>query len=292
MKSKKIIIQLSGGLGNQMFMYATARAFALRHGHQLYIDTETGFKNDVTYKRTFDLGNFRIKYNQASNIDSYKFKFGHIYQKICRRIGKHLLFPSKLYIKEFNHQFVPRLLKKSPFLSDVFLEGYWQKEYYFKEFEDIIRKDFILNKEISFKAKSYLNMIKDSSITPIAIGIRRYQEVTNSSLYQLENEHFYLKAINFLIERINNPLFFIFTQTPEWVKENITSKIKAQFCYISGNEAFEDLFLFSQCTNFIISNSTFYWWGAWLSTSPNKIVVTTNKFPSKDLCLKEWIQIE
>lgn len=57
------------------------------------------------------------------------------------------------------------------------------------------------------------------------------------------------------------------------------------------NEAYEDLYLMTECRHFVISNSTFYWWGAWLSESKDKIVISSNKFPDKDSCLKEWIYL-
>lgn len=147
MKKNKVIVQLAGGLGNQMFMYATAKAISTKLGYDLIIDDKSKFITDVIYKRTCELNNFLLDYTPINSIDSYNFIGGNIIQKICRRIGLHLLNPKFKYIKEKNHERNDYLLKRN-FQNNIFLEGYWQDEIYFKDIRDILKKIFVLNQSL------------------------------------------------------------------------------------------------------------------------------------------------
>ena len=206
--------------------------------------------------------------------------------------GLHLLCPFLKYIKEYNHEINYNLLDCNRHHSTYFIEGYWQKKIYFTDFEEVIRKEFKLRSPLSKSSLNDLRMIQRSDITPVAVGVRRYQEVDNKNLYLLEDSEFYLNSIDILAKRIKRPVFFIFTQVSDWVRENIMERTDESIVFISNeNEAYEDLYLMTECRHFVISNSTFYWWGAWLSESKDKIVISSNKFPDKDSCLKEWIYL-
>ena len=289
---KKVILRLCGGLGNQMFMYAAAKSLALKLGCELYVDVKSGFECDLAYKRKFELGNFNIQCRIATNIDSYRFWGGKFIYRMSRMLGWHLLCPFWKYIKEYNHEINYNLLDCNRHHSTYFIEGYWQKKIYFTDFEEVIRKEFKLRSPLSKSSLNDLRMIQRSDITPVAVGVRRYQEVDNKNLYLLEDSEFYLNSIDILAKRINRPVFFIFTQVSDWVRENIMERTDESIVFISNeNEAYEDLYLMTECRHFVISNSTFYWWGAWLSESKDKIVISSNKFPDKDSCLKEWIYL-
>lgn len=294
MKKNKVIVQLAGGLGNQMFMYAIARSISLELNYDLYIDTVTGFIKDKEYCRHFELDNFNIRYNEVYGTkDSYCFIAGNIIQKISRRIGWHLLCPYKKYIIENNHKLNENLIPPLNFNHDIFIEGYWQNEMYFKKYQDEIRKDFTIKKKLSKISEKDLAFIKSEKEKAVALCIRRYQEAKNLS-FEIENEFFYHKAIEYYINKLENPIFFIFTQAKKWVTDNIIIKYNnIRFTFITEKDkAHEDLFLLSTFKYFIISNSTFYWWGAWLSKEGNKQIICSDKFINKGLEKSEWIYLK
>lgn len=291
MKKNKVIVQLTGGLGNQMFMYATAKAISTKLGYDLIIDDKSKFITDVIYKRTCELNNFLLDYTPINSIDSYNFIGGNIIQKICRRIGLHLLNPKFKYIKEKNHERNDYLLKRN-FQNNIFLEGYWQDEIYFKDIRDILKKDFCLKPELINDIRQDLNLIQKIEI-PICIGIRRYQEVPSEiKIYPTEDFDFYNTAIKYFIKKYPKAEFIIFSQDMNWTETNIINKLpnlKFHFIkYSPKRTAAHDLFLMTHCKHYIISNSTFYWWGAWLSEYTDKEVICSNKFPNKYTCLESW----
>jgi hypothetical protein len=158
--------------------------------------------------------------------------------------------------------------------TPAYIVGLWQSEKYFIENEEIIRKDF----EFKYPLKGLNKEIKEDILNneSVAIHIRKgdflkHPEVGICTL------DYYNKAIKYLIDNLNNPKFFIFSDNPKWVKENI--KISKPSYYVSNNSSdkgYNDLHLMSLCKHFIIANSSFSWWGAWLSKNKNKIVIKPN----------------
>lgn len=290
-----IITKLIGGIGNQMFQYAIARSIA--HTKQ------TDFKMDISgfesyALRKYELGNFNIVEHFANSKEIQKFKEKKsCFSAFFRKIFPHSPNSEDHYYKEkesFDYDPMVCELK-----GNLYLEGYWQTEKYFKNIESVIRNEFTVRTESERKNKDLLCKIKNCNA--VAIHVRRGDFVTDP---QTESFHgtcsldYYNKCVDIIAKRINKPYFFIFSDDPKWTKENL--QIDFPTTYISHNapnKEYEDLRLMHHCKHFIIANSSFSWWGAWLSRNPNKIVLAPKRWlrkegiNAKDLIPEGWIRI-
>lgn len=274
-----ITTKLSGGLGNQMFQYATGYVTAQKKNEELILDISNynnHSKRDTL--RQFELLKFfNISYTKTIHIQT-PFLI-HFYQKI-----KNKLLPINPY--EFNIN----VFKKNK------LNGYFQNEKYFKKY----RKDL----SIEFTLKKQSNIFKETKNTikfteSIAMHIRRGDYVTNS----FANDHhgvllfsYYEKAYETLTNNVKKSCtLFVFSDDISWCKEHV--KFQSDITFVSCKElsSAEELILMSLCTHNIIANSTFSWWAAWLNQNRNKIVIApknwTKNVNSNDIIPASWIQI-
>ena len=84
---------------------------------------------------------------------------------------------------------------------------------------------------------------------------------------------YYYNAIKKITEIVRKPHFFIFSDDIKWAQDNLKISYPATFVnHNADGKPFEDLRLMSLCKHHIIANSSFSWWGAWLSIDPDKIV--------------------
>jgi hypothetical protein len=283
-----IIVKLTGGLGNQMFQYATARRLAHVNGTQVKLDL-SWFSNieNIETSRRYELHLFNIveEFALPDEVASLK--------KTKKSILT--LFRRSNWIHEKHYHFNPDILKLP---DNVCLEGYWQSERYFKDIENIIRKEFTFKVEPDELNRRFTEAIKNSE--SVSIHVRRGDYVSDPATY---NYHgicpidYYIRGVKEISTRVRNPHFFIFSDDPVWVKENLKLTHPMTFIDHNGPEkAYEDLRLLSLCKNHIIANSSFSWWGAWLSENSRKTVVAPKKWfndsaiDTSDLLPDSWIR--
>lgn len=278
-----IIIQLAGGLANQLFQYAFGRALALKNSDQLKLDT-TGYTPSNFRQYKLDAYNIKAEIATAEEIKKLKLPYG-LLSRFFRGFKYTILGVQ-------NIDYDPKLLEKK---GNQYLTGFFQSEEYFKKIRDVILNDLNLNKPLSEKAKQYLTQIKQT--TTASLHVRRTDYVTNIKA----NEHhgtcsleYYEKAIKLLSDKFSNITFFIFSDDINWCKENL--KINFPVVYVEDLNEHEDLYLMSQCQHNIIANSSFSWWGAWLNNNADKVIIAPEKWANvknihKDIVPKDWIKI-
>lgn len=237
-----IITKIQGGLGNQMFQYAYGKHLATKYKKKLYCDI-----NFYQYQslRNFSLQDFE-NIDLDTSVDNIKVDF-----------------PIYKIDDNFNYKEIPE-----PNNGGYYLDGYWQSEKYFKESEFIIREDFKPNEETL--SKLLRTPFIDSNT--ISLHIRRTDYVTSNGYHPVQPIEYYQNAV----EKIGEyDYIFVFSDDIHWCKENLNFK---NMIFIDGFTDIEDLHLMSMCKNNIIANSSFSWWGAWLNSNPNKIVIAPNKW--------------
>ncbi|WP_298939625.1 alpha-1,2-fucosyltransferase [uncultured Dysgonomonas sp.] len=199
--------------------------------------------------------------------------------------------------ENFDYRFYPEYLNKSKGVSFYF--GGWHCEKFFKNVISDIKKLYRFQEIPSDPINDEI-IEKISTSNSVSIHIRRGDYIYDEANYNLFgsvcNISYYKNAIEKICSLVGNPVFFIFSNEMEWVKENI--KIENEVFYIENNkgkDSWKDLFLMSSCKHNIISNSTFGWWGAWLNHNPNKNVICPDKFLVRDLETEiypeDWIKI-
>lgn len=285
-----ITSSLFGGLGNQMFIYAMVKAMALRNNTNFAFNQKYGFEKDDLYKRKLALLDFNLKL-PSSSVQVYDYPGGRYIRKISRGLGFNLLNPKCTFIKESRpfrfHEELLYLRNKN-----VYLEGYWQSEKYFKDFTDIIKKDFQIKKNFSSDVYEELDQIRELGDRAVMLGVRRYQESLSAPGGVL-NEAYYNKAMEIIASKITSPVFFVFSQDKVWVQKHLSSKYELIYIHTKEGDdrAIDDLFLMENFKYYIISNSSFYWWGAWLSNSDTKLVIAPDNFINPDSVCSNWLII-
>ena len=275
----KVIARVFGGLGNQLFIYATARALSLRFNSNLHLEVRSGFIRD-NYNRKFKLDQFNITNSKCSFLKSLYFIIKKRYPLFK------FLYRNNYHLKELNpRSFQDEILKIIPEKEIIYFEGYWQSPNYFIQFEDEIRNDLKIIKKISTENKSIALNIKLNE--SVSIHVRRVDY--NNTI----NIDYYFKAIQVMQKNLLNPCFYIFSDDMFWCKENFKHISNKYFVDNNKDDEVSDLYLMSQCKHFIIANSSFSWWGAWLSEYQNKIVIAPS-YPGigcENFYLENWIKL-
>jgi len=269
-----IVVSITGGLGNQMFQYAFGKAVAERLNVPLMLDISfyNSFKNlSLEQPRNFNLDIFNISSKELSKekLDEFVCSGNELFKKGLFRIRR--LLTSKTIFKEKKPLcFDPNVFNIK---DNTYLTGYWQTEKYFIGIRDLLINEFTL-KSISPEAQILEKQV--NSDNSVSLHIRRgdYTQTNNRNFHGLLSPDYYVKAIELVKNQLSDPVFYIFSDDPEWVLSKFNMIDNYQL--VSGKGPLrpaEEMFLMSKCKHNIIANSSFSWWGAWLNTNPSKIVI-------------------
>ena len=284
-------IKIIGGLGNQLFQYSFAY-YIYKKNKRTKLDISE--YNYYTLHKLL-LNRFRINLKYANYKETKKFylfknilisyHLRAISLKLYRFLHKFLNSSSVIYEKNFD---------KRKILSETLFDGYWQNLKYLEENKKILKRQFQLKKISNFHRK-FLKLLSNKK-NSVAIHIRIYRNYRNEKNFHGNvSPEYILKAIRKIEAQIENPHYFIFSNSKDWFIKNINMNEK-NFQIIHGYKDYEDLISISKCKHQIISNSTFGWWGAWLNENPNKIVIAPKKWFKKrknikNFISKNWLQI-
>jgi hypothetical protein len=290
-----IIVRLIGGLGNQMFQYAAGRALAFRLQVKLKLDV---LDFPLYKRRSYSLSVFDLEESFATEKEVARLKFGRTswFKKFHVRKGGKEALPAASYIREKHYHFDPDILE----LPDgVYLDGYWQSEAYFREIEDIVRQDFTIRIPPSDENRRLAERIR--SVESVSLHIRRGDYVsdpTTNAYHGVLDPEYYQRAMDLIRSRVADAHFFVFSDDPDWAKTNLPDRNSLMVVNINREAcAYEDFRLMSFCKNHIIANSSFSWWGAWLSQNQEKIVIAPRRWfqdlsvKTTDLIPTSWLRI-
>jgi len=257
--------EANSGLGNQMFIIASTIGAAIAN-------------ND---KAVFpDL-----------NRENYKFYGDTIFHKLDKNINKNFILD-----KYFEKPYTSTKYNKIEYKPNMCLVGHYISYKYFEHCENYIKQMFVLPIGLQLEIDNKYNNIDFSS--SISMHIRRGDYLQLSNYHTNLNLNYYNNGLKYF-ENINN--IYIFSDDIEWCKKNISFENKNVF-FIDRQKEIYDLYLMSKFENFIIANSTFSWWGAYLSTAKNKKVIAplnwfgpkrtqNNLLEIEDLIPQQWIKI-
>src|SRR3989344_5676314 len=274
-----IIVKLKGGMGNQMFQYAIGRELSIKHNTSLGLDLT--FLLDRTPRPRSHRFTFYDYYLDIFNINAEIVSQSKV-PLICRtfkgKIGLYFDYFRRKFLKlpgtEKSFNFDSSIFNIGP---DIYLDGYWQSPKYFSDVEDVIRKDFIFKEELPENIKSLMKEIKDSN--SLCIHVRRGDYIGNP-VHDIVGKEYYDEGINKIKNLVKIDKIYVFSNDKKWCEENLHFNFPTMFVgeEYSGKNAEGHMYLISGCKYFIIANSSFSWWGAWLSERKEKIVV----------CPKQW----
>jgi hypothetical protein len=292
-----IVVKLMGGLGNQMFQYAFGKSLAYKLRKELYLDLDfllDRTKRDNFVYRDFDLDIFKLSdykiFDSNSKKEFYKSSLFNF------RKTRPIIYKEKGFAYDSEY-----LSLKS---NKIYIEGYWQSYKYFESIKEEIKNDFSFKNsltDIQLELSDKLNQTES-----VCINFRRTDFVSIPSAIKTHGVptlDYYYKSLDFLQEKLSTELkLYVFSDDIEWCKSNFNPAQEIQFIdheNYKGDRFSSYLQLMSQCKHFIIPNSTFAWWGAWLSSNSNKVVITPDRWfadddlqsQTNDLRPQNWITL-
>ncbi|MEJ0013502.1 MAG: alpha-1,2-fucosyltransferase [Bauldia sp.] len=263
-----IVVHVLGGLGNQLFQYAAARALALRRGTTVGIDTRYFRK---ARPRELELANYELP---TAPIDRRSLPPRKRHR--MRRALWIALRSKPVVFREESLRFDSRVLSLP---ADTYLEGYFQSERYFEDAASAIRADLTLQRPLQPANVEWRARIRKG--LAVSLHIRRGDYVSNpetNRVFGALDLNYYLAAADAMHERLREPLrFFVFSDEPEWAKANLKLPYPTEFVDSDG-PAVEHLALMSECRHHITANSSFSWWGAWLNPAADKHVIAPKQW--------------
>lgn len=252
---------LQGGLGNQMFQIAAAYSLSLK------LNVDCIFDFNASFVSTQGHGANKYKNNIFKNVNNGEVNFKNF--KVYRE-------------PEFKYN-------KIPLVDNLVLLGNFQSEKYLPENKNSLFELFNFEDEINNEVKKFISEnTNGSSIT--AIHVRRGDYLQNPNFHPVCTMAYYEKAI----EIIDDEKYLLISDDIDWCKENF---IGDKFIFSPFTNELYDLYLFMNCDNHIIANSSFSWWGAYLSENNNKVIAPKTWFgpngpqDTQDIYLNNWIKI-
>jgi hypothetical protein len=263
--ARKLIVRLKGGLGNQLFCYAAARRLAWANDAELVLDDVTGFKFDYRYKRKYALNNFRIHARLANRGEQME-PLGRIRRLMARKTSALRPLNQRRYIEQVGVDFDPGILDLCLQEGTTYFDPFGQSEHYFRDIRELIQQDLEMPEPAEQLAQDVADCINRSA--SVALHVRWFDDgaLPQSSNMSLD---YYALAIQRLLEKVDGAHFFLFSDRPQEASAILSPLLRGHNCTIvqsngPGDSVATDFWLMRQCRHFVVGNSTFAWWAAWL----------------------------
>lgn len=287
-----IALEISGGLGNQFFRYAYARTLLEERRAAGKADTLAINYNDIDgHGFAGSLHDFQILEHESPECRRLLLKYGSWWQIGIYTTLKYL---SRLFKSEGFARFMQKTLARlgimvsenpdneckfptSESLNNIFVWGSFEHVRYFDGMRETLSQEFTpKHPELSENAELYKTIRSTNSI---CLAVRRgdFMTAENRKTFYVCDLSYFQKAIDYMQAHVENPVFIVFSNDIEWVKQNL--KINGEVHYESGKDpVWETYRLMYSCHHFIISNSTLHWWAQYKGAAKDKIVVAPDRW--------------
>lgn len=274
------VINIIGGIGNQMFCYAFAIALKKIHKENILVDishfNHYGLHDGFLINEIFNVKEINVAgKKEISRVTRY------IPHYTLSRIAR-IILPkkSKEYIEKRDYVHDEQALLVT---GDCYYEGYWQSPMYFDNVKEDVFKMFAFP-NVSGKNKELSKLIY--SVNSVSIHIRRGDYLNAKSFMGICELDYYKKAIGKISSSVENPYYFIFSNDIDWCIDNLKNILNTdRVDYVShnvGKDSFWDMYLMSCCKNMIIANSSFSWWAAYLNQNEKPLIISPEKWVNRD----------
>lgn len=275
------LIKMTGGLGNQMFIYA------------MYLKMRTAFPGvriDLS-----DMAHYRAHYgyelNKVFNLPRTEFRVNQSLKKTIE-----FLFFKTILERKQGGALEPYTRRYAwPW---IYFKGFYQSEKYFAGVEKEVREAFVFDtRKASGKSLGAMQEIM-ADPDAVSLHVRRGDYLSDKhwkSVGCVCQRPYYLNALSELGKRVEHPHYYVFSEDLDWVRRNLPLKDAVFVDWNKGEDSWQDMMLMSRCRHHIICNSTFSWWGAWLDSSPDKVVVAPERWTMEargaDVMPEGWVKV-
>jgi Glycosyl transferase family 11 len=284
-----------------MFQFAFGIYYAYSKNVKLKLDATyllAKYKSKQRIYRTYDLDIFVNQIEIASGKEILRYVIPRMDNKYLFYFLNQLYRRKEVYFERKPFHFDESILTNG---ENAYFAGHWQSYKYFDEIKDLIKNVFTFKYPLLPESQELFNEINASN--SICLNYRRADYLTDPQLNTLSGQsgiNYYKKAMDLISTKINNPVYFVFSDDIDWCRKNVATGYKTVFVNHehAGMKYSNYLRLMSSCKNFIIPNSTFGWWAAWLGESEEKTVIVPEQWTNKvklgdcDLVPQSWIKIQ
>ncbi len=283
-----LIVELKGGLGNQLFQYFHGLYLKTTYKCDLYIDHRTGYCND-NYNREYEL--FKIINNIKTinhwllfNIFILKFRLK--YFKKLHKFSNYKIYEENITIN-LNNLFTNN--KK----CYIYIRGYWQSSYFPLYFKQKLNSIFNMDMIHNIQTNTFLNQIK------VALCLRFYEETSSTKEYAINGKIKTIEDVDFILKEFEKDKsiknYFVFSSLDS---NCITLNSNKLITYLTPDfgytDAVESLVFMIHAETLIITNSSLYWWGAFLGQyfqiGQKRKVYCPDNLLNENLLLDSWIK--
>lgn len=260
------IVNVIGGLGNQMFQYAFACYLKQQFPNEeilLDIHHFGHYKLHNGYELSQVFPNLSIPIASKEQVKQVTRYIPHYWWS--RVIRKFLPYKRTEFVEPLNRLYLHNedVVKC---MGDYYYEGYWQAMPYYQHLHCQLQQEFTFRKSNVYNAQ-VADKIRASH--SVGIHVRRGDYLKEPAFQGICDLDYYQRAIAALLAKGHQYSFFLFSNDMDWCRNNIEPLLHgADVCYVEGNKGKDscwDIYLMSQCENLIIANSSFSWWGAYLN---------------------------
>lgn len=284
-----IIIQVAGGLGNQLQQYALYRKF-VRMGKEARLDLSwfDGVKgNDGEAKvtsRNLELAYFdRLVYETCTREEKERMTGSDgLFGKLRRK-----LLPSTVHWFHESKMYHPEILS----FEDMYLSGYFACEKYYSDILYDLREkiqfppsDNPLNSELAQEMRECAS---------VSVHVRRgdYLNEENRAMFgNICTDAYYRKAMELIKEEVPDVRFYLFSDDVSYVEQKYQGEEFTVVDINHGKDSFYDMWLMSNCKHNICANSTFSFWGARLNGNEGKIMIRPTIHKNSQVFQKEEME--
>ena len=271
------IVKVIGGLGNQMFQFALYKALQRQFPEERVLLDLRCF-NGYHKHRGFEIPMiFDVTYEEANWKEVAKVAYPYPNFQTWR-FGSRILPDRKTMLKEkADYAFEPTAMTRK---GDTYYDGYWQHEEYFLDYREEMLRTYTFPAFEDERNRETACLIANKN--SCAIHIRRGDYVRDKLFRDICDLDYYQTAILRMKGAAIPDLFCVFSDDASWCREHISPLLgQTEAIYVDWNtdgNSFHDMHLMSLCRHQIIANSSFSWWGAWLNTNKEKVVIAPRKW--------------
>ena len=295
-----IISNVIGGLGNQMFQYACGRALSLDCDQELrlFLGDFSGYKlhSGFTLSSVFT-GDFPI-----ADANTLRALIGWRSSQMARRALRHPALAGlrgKRFVVDHEHTIESDLAASLP-PQGAFLFGYWQSERYFERHAAQLRRDLSWRQALEGRNAIIAELMREGR--SVSIHVRRGDYASNPAVLAKHGVcaiEYYLRAVKALTDDGRARSWYLFSDDVAWVRKHLAPHLDGEVHVVDHNRSDDshfDMQLMSLCDDHIIANSSFSWWGAWLSSSSDQRVIAPERWfanfvETANRCPPSWLRL-